>query len=54
MKMVTLNLEGNVFTNRTLNLKNLANASITGDVYALNAYVGKSDKTGISKEINYK
>ncbi|MBU3137899.1 hypothetical protein KPL39_16780 [Clostridium gasigenes] len=47
-----LTLEGNIITNRTLHLKNLANATITGDVYALNAYVGKSDKTGISSGNN--
>lgn len=45
-----LDLEGNIITNRTLHLKNSANATITGDVYALNAYVGKSDKTGTSKD----
>ncbi|NKF07885.1 pilus assembly PilX N-terminal domain-containing protein [Clostridium gasigenes] len=45
-----LNLKGNIITNRTLHLKNKSKAIVTGDVYALNAYVGKSDKTGSSKD----
>lgn len=43
-----LNLTGNIATSKTLHLKNAAEAIINGDVYALNAYVGKSDKTGTS------
>jgi len=43
-----LNLTGNIFTSKTLHLKNAARAIVNGDVYALNAYVGKSDKTSTS------
>lgn len=43
-----LNLIGNISTSRTLHLKNAARAIVTGDIYALNAYVGKSDKSGTS------
>lgn len=45
-----LNLTGNISTSKTLHLKNVAKAIISGDVYALNAYVGKSDKTAISSD----
>lgn len=42
------NLTGNISTSRTLHLKDAAVADVDGDVYALNAYVGKSDKIGTS------
>lgn len=45
-----LNLTGNISTSKTLHLKNVAKAIISGDVYALNAYVGKSDKTATSSD----
>lgn len=42
------NLTGNISTSRTLHLKDAVVADVDGDVYALNAYVGKSDKIGTS------
>lgn len=44
-------LKGNIFTASNLSLKDKATTEITGDVYALNAYVGKSVK-GESSENN--
>lgn len=43
-----LNLDGNIITNRTLHLEKEAEATVIGNVYALNTYVGKSNKTDTS------
>ena len=41
LENVTLNMSGNISTNKTLHLKTASNAQISGNIYALNAYVGK-------------
>lgn len=41
LENATLDMSGNISTNKTLHLKTKSNVEIDGDVYALNAYVGK-------------
>lgn len=47
MKHGTLNMEGDLITNRTLHVDDLGEINIKGNAYALNAYVGSLTKGGI-------
>lgn len=50
----TLNIDGNIYTANTLQLKNDTEVTITKDVYALNTYVGKdsTDATSSNNTLN--
>ncbi|GAB6169135.1 hypothetical protein JCM1393_15950 [Clostridium carnis] len=47
----TFNLKGNLYTANTLKLKTEANVNINGNLYALNSYLGHSNKTDYAKEM---
>ena len=44
----TLNIDGNIYTANTLQLKNNTNVTVTNDIYALNTYVGKDNTDATS------